>query len=412
MAKKKQTRIELVDGLLDELVDGCETAEDLLGEDGVVKQLAARLLERMLESEMTDHLGYKKHNPAGRNSGNSRNGKGGKTLKVDSGDVSIQVPRDRNGDFEPQVVRKGQRRLKGFDDKVISLYARGLTNREIQGHLQEIYGVEVSPELISRVTDAVQEEVKAWQGRPIDEVYPIVYLDAIFVKTRENGTVSNRAIYLVLGINLEGEKELLGLWVCRTEGAKFWLSVLTELQNRGLKDIFIACVDGLEGFPEAIQTVFPQTQVQLCIVHLVRNALRFVSYKDRRQVAADLKTIYKATTVEEAETNLEAFEQKWAQNYPTISKSWRKNWEHIITFFAYPAEIRKVIYTTNAIESLNRSLRKIIKNRGAFPSDEAAIKLMYLALRNIAKKWTRPIHNWQGALNRFAIVFEDRVPLP
>ena len=411
MAKKKQTRIELVDGLLDELVDGCETAEDLLGEDGVVKQLTARLLERMLESEVTDHLGHEKHNPAGRNSGNSRNGKGGKTLKVDSGDVSIQVPRDRNGDFEPQVVRKGQRRLKGFDDKVISLYARGLTNREIQGHLQEIYGVEVSPELISRVTDAVQEEVKAWQGRPIDEVYPIVYLDAIFVKTRENGTVSNRAIYLVLGINLEGEKELLGLWVCRTEGAKFWLSVLTELQNRGLKDIFIACVDGLEGFPEAI-TVFPKTQVQLCIVHLVRNALRFVSYKDRRQVAADLKTIYKATTVEEAETNLEAFEQKWAQNYPTISKSWRKNWEHIITFFAYPAEIRKVIYTTNAIESLNRSLRKIIKNRGAFPSDEAAIKLMYLALRNIAKKWTRPIHNWQGALNRFAIVFEDRVPLP
>ena len=412
MAKKKQTRIELVDGLLDELVDGCETAEDLLGEDGVVKQLTARLLERMLESEMTDHLGYEKHNPAGRNSGNSRNGKGGKTLKVDSGDVSIQVPRDRNGDFEPQVVRKGQRRLKGFDDKVISLYARGLTNREIQGHLQEIYGVEVSPELISRVTDAVQEEVKAWQGRPIDEVYPIVYLDAVFVKTRENGTVSNRAIYLVLGINLEGEKELLGLWVCRTEGAKFWLSVLTELQNRGLKDIFIACVDGLEGFPVAIQTVFPKTQVQLCIVHLVRNALRFVSYKDRRQVAADLKTIYKATTVEEAETNLEAFEQKWAQNYPTISKSWRKNWEHIITFFAYPAEIRKVIYTTNAIESLNRSLRKIIKNRGAFPSDEAAIKLMYLALRNIAKKWTRPIHNWQGALNRFAIMFEDRVPLP
>lgn len=255
MAKKKQTRIELVDGLLDELVDGCETAEDLLGEDGVVKQLTARLLERMLESEMTDHLGYEKHNPAGRNSGNSRNGKGGKTLKVDSGDVSIQVPRDRNGDFEPQVVRKGQRRLKGFDDKVISLYARGLTNREIQGHLQEIYGVEVSPELISRVTDAVQEEVKAWQGRPIDEVYPIVYLDAVFVKTRENGTVSNRAIYLVLGINLEGEKELLGLWVCRTEGAKFWLSVLTELQNRGLKDIFIACVDGLEGFPEAINGI-------------------------------------------------------------------------------------------------------------------------------------------------------------
>ena len=258
MAKKKQTRIELVDGLLDELVDGCETAEDLLGEDGVVKQLTARLLERMLESEMTDHLGYEKHNPAGRNSGNSRNGKGGKTLKVDSGDVSIQVPRDRNSDFEPQVVRKGQRRLKGFDDKVISLYARGLTNREIQGHLQEIYGVEVSPELISRVTDAVQEEVKAWQGRPIDEVYPIVYLDAVFVKTRENGTVSNRAIYLVLGINLEGEKELLGLWVCRTEGAKFWLSVLTELQNRGLKDIFIACVDGLEGFPEAITNGIPQ----------------------------------------------------------------------------------------------------------------------------------------------------------
>ena len=411
MAKQEEVREHLLNELIDELVEDCKSAEDLLGENGIVKQLTKRVLERMLQAEMTDHLGYEKDDPAGRGSGNSRNGRTRKTVQTDQSEVTLEVPRDRNAEFEPQIVPKHQRRLKGFDDKVISLYARGMTDREISGHLQEMYGVSVSAELISNVTDVVIDEVKGWQTRPLDEVYPIVYLDAIFVKIRDEGTVQKKAIYLALGINLEGEKELLGLWISKTEGAKFWLGLLTELQNRGLKDIFIVCVDGLGGFPEAIETVFPKTQVQLCIVHLVRNSLRFVSWKDRKTVAADLKPIYKAATAEEAESHLEAFEEKWDETYPSISKSWRKHWANIIPFFAYPEDIRKVIYTTNAIESMNRSLRKIIKNRGAFPSDEAATKLMFLALRNISKRWTKPLMNWKAALNRFAIMFEDRAPL-
>ena len=411
MAKQEEVREHLLNELIDELVEDCKSAEDLLGENGIVKQLTKRVLERMLQAEMTDHLGYEKDDPAGRGSGNSRNGRTRKTVQTDQSEVTLEVPRDRNAEFEPQIVPKHQRRLKGFDDKVISLYARGMTDREISGHLQEMYGVSVSAELISNVTDVVIDEVKGWQTRPLDEVYPIVYLDAIFVKIRDEGTVQKKAIYLALGINLEGEKELLGLWISKTEGAKFWLGLLTELQNRGLKDIFIVCVDGLGGFPEAIETVFPKTQVQLCIVHLVRNSLRFVSWKDRKTVAADLKPIYKAATAEEAESHLEAFEEKWDETYPSISKSWRKHWANIIPFFAYPEDIRKVIYTTNAIESMNRSLRKIIKNRGAFPSDEAATKLMFLALRNISKRWTKPLMNWKAALNRFAIMFEDRGPL-
>mgnify|MGYP001289968411 CR=1 FL=1 len=293
----------------------------------------------------------------------------------------------------------------------MSLYARGMTDREIQGHLDEIYGTSVSPDLISTVTDAVLDDVKAWQTRPLDSVYPIVYLDALFVKIRDNGTIQNKAIYLALGLNLEGEKELLGLWVAQTEGAKFWLSILTELKNRGLRDIFIVCVDGLKGFPEAIETAFPKTQVQLCIVHLVRRSLNFVSWKDRRSVVADLKPIYQAATVEEAEVNLDAFSQNWDDRYPAIAKAWRRQWEHIIPFFAYPKDIRKVVYTTNAIESMNRSLRKIIKNRGAFPSDQAAIKLLYLALCNISKRWTRPVLDWKAALSQFTIMFEDRMPI-
>jgi len=411
MAKPEDVREQLVDELLDELLKDCKTSQDLLGENGIAKQLTKRLVERMLEGELTNHLGYEKHDPAGRNSGNSRNGKTSKTVKTDQGELILEVPRDRNGEFEPQVVRKGQRRLEGFDEKVISLYARGMTVREIQGHLKDLYGTEVSPELISDVTDSVWEDVRSWQSRPLEEVYPIVYLDAIFLKIRDNGTIKNKAIYLALGITLEGEKDLLGLWVCASEGAKFWLNVLTELKNRGMKDIFIVCVDGLKGLPEAIEVVFPQTQVQLCIVHLVRHSLTYVSWKDRKEVARDLKPIYQAATVEEAEAQLEAFEKKWEEKYPSISRSWRSNWANIIPFFAYPPEIRKVIYTTNAIESMNRSLRKIIKNRGAFPNDEAAIKLLYLAIGHIARRWTRPIVDWKAALNRFAILFGDRVPL-
>lgn len=411
MAKKKDRQTQLLDALVDELLKDGKSAEELLGQNGLLKQMTGRLLERMLEGELTHHLGYEKHDVSGNHSGNSRNGSTSKTVKTDTVEVPINVPRDRNGEFEPVIVGKHQTRLKGFDEKVISLYARGLTDLEIKEHVREIYGSNISKELISSVTDTVYDEVKAWQVRPLDGVYPIVYLDALKVKIRDAGHVVNKSVYLALGINMEGDKELLGLWIEKNEGAKFWLSVLTELQNRGLKDIFIVCVDGLQGFPEAIETVFPETQVQLCIVHQIRNSLRFVTWADRKQVAADLKPIYKATTVEEAEAHLEAFAQKWDDKYPTISKSWRDNWMHLTPFFAYPEEIRKIIYTTNAIESMNRSLRKIIKTRGSFPSDEAATKLIYLALRNISKRWTRPLANWQAALNRFAIMFEGRVPL-
>ena len=324
--------------------------------------------------------------------------------------MPIEIPRDRESSFEPVLIPKGQIRFAGFDDKIISLYSRGLTTREIQSHLEEIYEVEVSPALISIVTEAVAEEVKAWQNRPLDALYPIVYMDAIRIKARSNGHVVNKAVYLAIGINLDGAKEVLGMWVSENEGAKFWLQVVTELKNRGVQDIFIACVDGLKGFPEAIETVFPDTQVQLCIVHMVRNSLRFVSWKQRKEVAADLKLIYQSATADQAEIELTAFEEKWDKTHPTISQSWRRNWAQVIPFFAYPADIRKVIYTTNAIESLNMSLRKVTKNRGSFPNDEAMFKLLYLALRNIAKKWTLPIRDWKAAMNRFSILFEDRMP--
>lgn len=397
--------------LLDELLKDCKTPEDLFGKSGVLKQLTKDLMERMLEAEMTDHLGYVKHAAEGRGSGNSRNGTSAKTVQGDQGRIPIEVPRDRNGEFEPQLIPKGQRRLPGFDEKVISMYARGMTTREIEGHLHELYGVEVSPTLISNITDAVLEEVTAWQRRPLASIYPILYLDALQVKIKDQGSIRNKAVYLALGINLAGEKELLGLWVSQTEGAKFWLQVLTELRNRGVNDVFIACVDGLTGFPEAIETVFPRTEVQLCIVHQVRHSLAYVSYKDRRAVAADLKTIYRSATVEEAEEHLAAFGETWNERYPTIHRSWTKNWNQLTPFFAYPPEIRKVIYTTNAIESVNSSMRKILKIRRAFPNDEAATKLMFLSLQNIAKKWTRPVKDWKAALNQFAIMFEDRVPL-
>ena len=328
--------------------------------------------------------------------------------------MPLETPRDRNGSYEPKIIGKGQTRFTGFDDKIISMYARGMSTREIQGHLEEIYKVEVSATLISNVTEAVMEEVKSWQSRPLDAVYPIVYLDALVVKIRETGHVRNKAIYVVIGVNMQGNKEVLGLWAGPTgnnaEGAKFWLQVLTELKNRGVSDIFIACVDGLKGFPESIATVFPEAQVQLCIVHQVRASLNYVSWKQRKEVAADLKPIYRASTVEEAEQRLAEFATKWDGAYPTISQMWRRNWELLTPFFAYPADIRKVIYTTNAVESLNMSLRKVIKTRGSFPNQEAAMKLLYLALEHIAKKWTKPVKDWKAALQRFAILLGDRVP--
>jgi putative transposase len=399
------------DELLDELMKNYKKPEDLIGENGLLKQLTKALVERAMKAEMTDHLGYEKHDPTGKKTGNSRNGSSKKTIKGEFGNIEIAVPRDRNSTFEPVIVPKGETRFTGFDDKIISMYARGMTTRDIQGHLQELYGVEVSPTLISQVTDAITEEITLWQNRPLEEVYPIMYLDAIRVKVRHNGSVINKAVYLAIGITWDGNKEVLGMWIAETEGAKFWLQVVTELKNRGVKDIFIACVDGLKGFPEAIEAVFPKAQVQLCIVHMVRHSLRFVSWKQRKEVAEDLKTIYQAPTVEQAEANLTAFAKKWDSSHPTISKSWRNNWERIIPLFSYPPEIRKAIYTTNAIESLNMSLRKVTKNRGSFPNDEAMTKLLYLAMKNISKKWTLPIRDWKSAMNQFTILFEGRMPV-
>lgn len=401
-------RIE--DEIIDNLLRGYKEPEDLIGENGLLKQLTKRLLERAMSAEMTEHVGYEKHEASGRNGGNSRNGKTAKTLKGTFGTMPIEVPRDRNGTFDPKIIGKHQTRFTGFDENIISLYARGLSVREIQQHLEEIYQVEVSPGLISAVTDEVMDEAKAWQDRPLESFYPFVYMDALQFKVRDGPQVRNKAIYLAIGVNMEGLKEVLGLWIAQTEGAKFWLQVVTELKNRGLEDILIACVDGLKGFPEAIETVYPKTEVQLCIVHMVRHSLNFVGWKQRKEVAADLRKVYTAATEVEAEQRLEEFAEKWDERFPMISRSWRSNWPRVIPFFAHPPEIRKVIYTTNAIESLNMSLRKVTKTRSSFPNDEAVLKLLYLALRNIAKKWTMPIQNWKAALNRFAIIYEDRMP--
>ena len=406
MTKRKIVEPDLIDRLLADY----QKPEDLLGENGILKQLTKAIVERALQAELAIHLGHDKHEAVVNDSGNTRNGSSAKTLKSDFGALPIDIPRDRDGSFEPQLVAKHQTRWTGFDDKILSLYARGMTVREIQSHLEEMYGAEVSPTLISSVTDAVMDEVKAWQARPLDALYPIVYLDCIHAKVRDSGAVRVKAVYLALGVNLNGDKELLGLWVAQTEGAKFWLQVTTELKNRGVQDIFIACVDGLKGFPEAIEAVSPKTAVQLCIVHMVRYSLNFVSWKLRKAVAADLRTIYTAATIEEAEMRLMEFAAKWSVGYPAIVQSWQRNWARIVPFFDYPAEIRKVIYTTNAIESVNMSLRKVTKNRGSFPNDDALIKLYYLALRNISKKWTMPIQNWKAALNRFTIMFDERMP--
>jgi putative transposase len=383
--------------------------EDIAGENGLLKQLTKALLERAMQAELTDHLGYEKHDPVGYKSGNSRNGKTSKKLQGDFGEIDLETPRDRAGTFEPKIVAKNQTRFTGFDDKILSMYARGMTTREIQAHLEEIYGIEVSPALVSNVTEAIQDEVRAWQNRPLEPIYPIVYMDALYVRMRDGGHVQNRAVFVAIGVNLEGNKEVLGLWTSANEGAKFWLQVMTEMKNRGVQDVFIACIDGLKGFPEAIEAVFPNAEVQLCIVHLVRHSLNYVSWKQRREVAADLRPVYSAPTKEEAARLLEEFALKWDGTHPTISQVWQRNWQRITPFFAYPNEIRKVIYTTNAVESLNMSLRKIIKTRGSFPNEESAIRLLYLALRNHSKNWSF-VQGWRSALNRFQLLWPERMP--
>jgi putative transposase len=397
------------ENILDELLGNIEikTQDDLFGKNGLLKQLSKQLMERLLEAEMTNHLGYARHAIEGHNSGNSRNGKTNKTVKTGNGDIEIAVPRDRNSEFEPVLVEKRQSHLKGLDDQILSLYAKGMTVRDIHDHLSELYGTEISRDLISTITDAVLEEVDEWRNRPLDKVYPIVFVDGFIAKCRLDNAVSNRTTYVVYGINLEGQKDVLGLYLGAAEGAKFWLQVFTELKNRGLENIFILCADGLTGLPEAVASTFPKAIFQTCIVHQVRNSLKYVPYKEKKAVATDLKKIYESTTIGLAELALKDFELTWGDKYPVIVKSWKNNWDKITPFLQFPKEIRKVIYTTNIVESLNNTLRKSVRNRGHFPTEDGLMKVLYLAIRGVSKKWTMPIRDWKLALNRFAIMFPE-----
>lgn len=400
--------------LLDQLLAGCERPEDILGPQGLFAQLKKALAERALGAELGHHLAQEAEAapPTGPRRRNHRNGSSAKTVLTETGAVTVAIPRDRAGTFEPQLIPKHQRRLPGFDAKVLALYARGLTVREMQAHLEELYGVDVSPDLISTVTDAVLEEVTEWQARPLRALYPVIFFDALRVRIRDEGTVRAKAVYLALGVAPEGTKEVLGLWIEQTEGAKFWLRVMTELKSRGVEDVLVAVVDGLKGFPEAITTVFPATTVQTCIVHLLRHSLDFVTWQHRKAVAAALKAIYRAPTVEAARAALEAFAASdWARKYPPIVPAWRRHWDQVIPLFAHPPEIRRMLYTTNAIESLHMQLRKALKIRGHFPSDEAATKLIYLVLRNISRHWRQAPREWKAAMNQFAILYPDRFTL-
>ena len=395
--------------VLDELLSGVENADDLLGNQGLMKELKVRLMERMLGAELTENLGYEPETQPADYQSNRRNGTTRKTLKGNDGALPIDVPRDRDGSFEPELIKKGQTRIDGMDDKIIGLYAAGLSTRDIRAHLEEVYGLKVSADLVSRVTDAVLEKVSDCQNRALEPMYPIVFLDALRVKIRdaESRQVKNKAVYVALGVNSDGEREVLGLWIANNEGAKFWLSVMNNLRNRGVEDTLIAVVDGLKGFPDAINAAFPDTTVQTCIVHLVRHSLNFCGWKDHKNVAKDLKRVYQATDDVEAEKALADFEAEWGQKYPSIAPSWRRAWQEVIPFFAFPPAVRKIIYTTNAIESLNRVIRKTTKTRGSFPTDEAATKLIYLAIRNFEKAG-RCVREWVAARNQFAILYPEQ----
>ena len=402
-------RERLSDELIDELLAGAETEAEIVGPGGLLADLTRRLVERALSAELTEHLGYQRHQEPPGGAGNARNGTTPKTLVTEHGPVRIDAPRDRKGSFEPQLVRKGQRRFEGFDDKILALYARGLSVRDIEAHLAEIYGVKVGRDLISRVTDAVIEDVRAWQQRPLDDVYPVVFLDCLVLKIREGGTVQRRACYLALGVTVDGDRDVLGMWFQEAEGAKFWMQVLAELKQRGVRDILICCVDGLKGFPEAIEAIFPKTVVQTCVVHLIRHSLKYVPRREREQVARDLKPIYTASDADAAQHALEAFDDTWGKRFPVITQAWLNAWEYVTPFLAFPPEVRRVIYTTNAIEALNRQLRKAIKTKGHFPNEDAARKLIYLAINNAVPAWTRT-RNWTTALLAFKIHFADRLP--
>lgn len=409
MEDRMLSRNERLEAALDELLKGKST-EEIAGPNGLLKQLTKALLERAMQAELSQHLGYEKGQGQreSRGNGNSRNGVSRKKVQGDFGTVEIATPRDRNGSFEPRILPKHERRWTGFDDKILSMYARGMTTRDIEAHLREIYGVEVSPSLISQVTDGVMEEVREWQNRPLEPLYMIVYLDALVVKMRHEGRVENRAVFVVIGVSEEGSKEVLGLWTSATEGAKLWLQILTEIRNRGVRDILIACVDGLKGFPDALAAVYPRTEVQLCIVHMVRNSMAYVNWKERKAVAGDLRSIYRAPTVEAGLAELDRFEERWAARYSAIGKLWRRHWAGISPLFAYPEEIRRAIYTTNVVESLHMTLRKVMKSRASFPSEESALKLLYLALRNVSRRW-RAAPQWRTSLNHFLLLWGDRI---
>ena len=404
-----EVRDRLGDELIDELLAGARTEEEVVGPGGLLAELTKRLVERAMSAELTEHLGYERHQEPPGGTGNTRNGSTPKTLATEHGPVRIDTPRDREATFEPKIVRKGQRRFEGFDDKILALYSRGLSTRDIEAQLAEIYGVKVGRDLISRVTDAVVDDARAWAKRPLEDVYPVLFLDCLVLKIREGGTVQRRACYLALGVTIEGDRDVLGMWFQETEGAKFWMQVLTDLKQRGVQDVLICCVDGLKGFPEAIEAIFPKTAVQTCIVHLIRHSLKYVPRREREQVARDLKPIYTALDADAAQLELERFDEKWGSRFPVITQAWLNAWEYVTPFLAFPPQVRRVIYTTNAIEALNRQLRKAIKTKGHFPNEEAARKLIYLALTNAVPAWTRT-RNWTTALLAFKIHFGDRLP--
>jgi transposase-like protein len=412
MARKKPAKEkDIIDRMLDTIDFRGLTQDEVVGQGGLIKQLTGRILQRALEAEMTEHLGYEKNSNAGDNNGNSRNGHTEKTVLLENQSAIIEIPRDRNSTFEPIIVPKHEKRISLFNDQIISMYSFGMSDKQIREHLEKVYDIDVSPDLISRVTNEVLDEVKEWQNRPLEKSYAIVYLDALRVKSRDDGKSCNKSVYVALGVNFEGHKEVLGLWVAENEGAKFWMGVLTQLKNRGVEDILIACMDGLTGFPDALRAIYPATRIQLCIVHMVRNSTKFVSWKDLKKLCADLKTVYSANSEESGLNALEEFGKKWNDKYPMIYQSWQRHWNDLSEFFKYPPGIRKAIYTTNAIESLNFSLRKVIKNKLIFVNDDAIFKILYLAIRNASEKWTMPIRDWGQALNQFAIEFgKERVP--
>ena len=405
--------MELTSQMLEQLkadLSEAKTYSDLMGKDGAIKKLLGKSIEQMLESELTEHLGYDKYSPIGKNSGNSRNGKTHKTLKNDNGEIEITVPRDRNAKFDPVIVKKYEKTIGPIEDKIISMYAKGMTTRDIQTHVTELYGIDISPTLVSNITNKLIDLAEQWHSRPLEKAYSIVFFDAIHYKIRDEDTrkVVSKAAYTCLAIDFEGHKDLLGLWVSEAEGANFWLTVLTELKNRGVEDIFIACIDGLKGFPEAINSVFPKTEIQLCVIHQIRNTLRYIASKDQKEFMKDLKPVYKAATEEAASLNLKTLEEKWGTKYPLPIKSWKNNWDNLATFFKYPQEIRTAIYTTNAVEAVHRQFRKVTKSKSLFPNDDALKKMLFLAYRDLSKKWTMPIRNWALVISHFSIYFEDR----